>query len=249
MERIAIISDIHGNLPALEAVLDDIKEKEISRIICLGDMIGKGPSSLETLDICRDVSDIVIMGNWEKFVSNNPNPGDINWINELGQDRLEYIKNLPESIGFYLSGKYIRLFHAHPHNVFKRVFSNSKLEERLEMFDIPKISRVDNVNCESDIVGYGDIHGAFIDTLIGGKTLFNVGSVGNPCDHITMASYVIIEGNYASKVLGNIGIQLCRVNYNIEKATMDAKDSNIPFKKEYIKELQTAIYCNERKKN
>ena len=45
MDYIAIISDLHGNLPALEAVLRDIKRRHISRIFCLGDLIGKGPHS------------------------------------------------------------------------------------------------------------------------------------------------------------------------------------------------------------
>lgn len=42
MDKIAVISDIHGNLPALEAVLADIQQRDIHRIICLGDLVGKG---------------------------------------------------------------------------------------------------------------------------------------------------------------------------------------------------------------
>lgn len=49
MERIAVISDIHGNLPALEAVLKDIKKQNIERIYCLGDLAGKGPSPAEVV--------------------------------------------------------------------------------------------------------------------------------------------------------------------------------------------------------
>lgn len=53
INRIAIISDIHGNVPALNAVLEDIKRRNIKRIFCLGDLAGKGPSSAEAVDLVR----------------------------------------------------------------------------------------------------------------------------------------------------------------------------------------------------
>ena len=49
MDNIAIFSDIHGNIPALEAVLEDIEKRAISTIYCLGDFIGKGPNPNETI--------------------------------------------------------------------------------------------------------------------------------------------------------------------------------------------------------
>ncbi len=52
MDRIAIISDLHGNLPALEATLADIRQREIGRILCLGDLVGKGPHSEVAVDRC-----------------------------------------------------------------------------------------------------------------------------------------------------------------------------------------------------
>ena len=63
--RTAIISDIHGNLPALKAVLEDINKRKIDKTICIGDIIGKGPSSKETIDICRKSCDFIVCGNWE----------------------------------------------------------------------------------------------------------------------------------------------------------------------------------------
>ena len=53
MDRIALISDIHGNIPALKATLCDIKRRGIQRVFCLGDLVGKGPSSDQVVDICR----------------------------------------------------------------------------------------------------------------------------------------------------------------------------------------------------
>ncbi len=54
MDKIAVISDIHGNLPALEAVLADIQQRDIHRIICLGDLVGKGPDSSKAIDIIKE---------------------------------------------------------------------------------------------------------------------------------------------------------------------------------------------------
>ena len=65
MEKIAIISDIHGNLPALEAVLLDIERRGIKRIICLGDLVGKGPDSAAVVDRIKEVCESVVQGNWD----------------------------------------------------------------------------------------------------------------------------------------------------------------------------------------
>ncbi|MCP4179694.1 MAG: metallophosphoesterase [bacterium] len=54
MKKIAIISDIHGNIPALESVLEDIKKRNIDSIFCLGDLAGKGPSAAEAVDLVKD---------------------------------------------------------------------------------------------------------------------------------------------------------------------------------------------------
>lgn len=115
LDRIAIISDIHGNTPALNAVLDDIKEKKVSKIICLGDLAGKGPNPAEVVDIIRRECNEVLMGNWDMMISKESDYEMVKWARErLGLERLEYLKNLPFSIDFYISGKLIRLFHASP---------------------------------------------------------------------------------------------------------------------------------------
>ena len=65
LERIAVIADVHGNIPALEAVLKDIEQRGIKRIICLGDTIGKGPNPDIAVDKVRQNCEALIMGNWE----------------------------------------------------------------------------------------------------------------------------------------------------------------------------------------
>jgi hypothetical protein len=109
------------------------------------------------------------------------------------------------------------------------------MDEKMKLFESPS-----ELKKNSDIVGYGDIHGAFIDNFKG-KSLFNVGSVGNPLE-IPQASYAIIEGHYQSGKSSPILTSLVRVPYDIEKSIADASATDMPKKIEYIKELKTAIY-------
>ena len=237
MNKIAVISDIHGNLPALEAVLNDIKSKNIDRIICLGDLAGKGPSSSEAVDIIKNQCELVIKGNWDHYMTDETidSPAICWHKRKLGEDRLKYLEELPLYGEFYMSGKLVRLCHASPNDLFHRTHLSTAREERLRLF-MPTIS-LDKV---ADIIGYGDIHGAHVENF-DGKTIFNAGSVGNPLE-ITQASYAILEGVYNSKELSSITISLVRVPYDIERAIRHAHESGMPDKDEYINELRTAKY-------
>lgn len=242
MDNIAIISDIHGNIPALEAVLEDISNRGMKRIFCLGDLIGKGPFPEKAVDIIKKSCEHVVKGNWDKFITEGKS-FDIEvglWnINKLGTERVDYLRRLPLFIEFYMSGKLVRLFHASSDDVFKRVQPSALMEEKLTLFKAPILSG-DYGNVDSDVVGYGDIHNAYAQNFRG-KAIFNVGSVGNPLD-IPQASYAIIEGMYGNKQLSTISTNLVRVPYNIEKAVREAQGENMPELNEYINELRTARY-------
>ena len=68
MDRIALISDVHGNLTALEAVLADIDARGITRILNLGDYVGKGPRGADVIELCQDRCEVNIRGNWDDFI-------------------------------------------------------------------------------------------------------------------------------------------------------------------------------------
>ncbi|WP_088228363.1 metallophosphoesterase family protein [Desulfosporosinus sp. FKB] len=236
MDRIAIISDIHGNMPALEAVLADIRNKNIQSIYCLGDLAGKGPNPAEAVDTIRENCEVVIKGNWDHFLTEHKGREVLTWHqSRLGAERLKYLRDLPMYKEFYISGKLLRLCHASPNDLFHRVYLSTKRQERLKLFEATP-----TLDIEADVVGYGDIHGAHIDHFAG-KTIFNVGSVGNPLD-ITQASYGIIEGILNGKHPSSFSIALVRVPYDIDLAVNQAGLTDMPEKQEYIQELRTGIY-------
>ena len=236
MDKIAIISDIHGNIPALEAVLKDIESRGISRIICLGDIAGKGPDSALAVDRIKECCEAVVMGNWDYLIAGAEEHEILTWHrNILGEDRLKYMRALPLYTEVSMSGRLIRLCHASVKDVFYRIRATDSYEHKLKLFQAPQ----DELR-ESDVLGYGDIHQAYVDNF-SGKTIFNVGSVGNPLE-ITQSSYGIIEGQCGSKVLSSFSISLIRVPYDIDKAIDMASNSGMPTLQEYIKELRTAEY-------
>jgi len=244
--KIAVISDVHANLPALEATMDDINKRKADKIICLGDLIGKGPSSKQTIDICKNNCYIVIQGNWDDgiFSANEEIKQNMKsdfternrwYIADAGQENVAYLGSLPHSAEMMLSNKLIRFFHAHPIN-FNRYFEHSPIEQRLELFGFNENSCIKQ---KSDVAIYADIHTAYMQS-IDKRILLNVGSVGNPLD-ITQASYVMLEGSEVKKD-SPLNIQFIRVPYDIQKAVKMARESDMPDIEGYVEEITTARY-------
>jgi protein phosphatase len=239
-DRIAIISDVHGNLTALEAVLRHIRADGITRIFNLGDLVGKGPRSAEAVDICREVCEVVVQGNWDADVAGgpeDPSPSILWHRAQLGSDRLAYLAALPVTHDLLLSGRRLRLFHASQIGVFHRVREADGRAVHRAMFE--------NTDFTGDgpapqIVGYGDIHWVW-STTFEGLTLFNAGSVGNPLD-MPLATYCVIEGDEGSTAAAPWSIRFVRLPYDIEGEIAVAMASGMPDTDYYANELRTAKY-------
>ena len=262
MDKIAIISDIHGNITALEAVLEDIQKRKIKRIISLGDCVMKCTHPDLVIDRVRKECEVNILGNGDYAISRPEVKGKGYWTREkIGEERAEWLYNLPKMYEFYMSGHLIRLFHASPESldkIYNPMFKNEELRKELihekpeELFANTKFIGKSKSDPEPDIVGYGHLHTPFV-VRFGNKTLFNPGSVGIPIEMLnkeirdknnkfsTMASYIIIEGEFNSKKLEEISLQLVRLTYNIEKEIKDLETSNMPNKELIIHNLKTAI--------
>jgi predicted phosphodiesterase len=246
LERIAVISDVHGNLTALEAVLGDIRARGIERILNLGDYVGKGPQGRAVVDRCREVCEVNIRGNWDDFLPGMPDdagPGMVWWRDELRPDQHAWLLDLPLSHDVLVSGRHIRLFHASATSVHTRVQRRHTPEEFDGMFASTELTGPG----APTMVGYGDVHQAYIK-VHRGRTLFNTGSVGNPIDE-PVPSYVILEGVPDEPEPAPFGLQLVRVPYDVEAEIAVATDLGMPELEPYAVELRTAFYRGWRQPN
>ena len=264
--KIAIISDIHGNLEALRATLDDIEKRKVDKIICLGDIIAKGVHPKECIKLVKENCEIVLQGNCDLHFSTEHKNIDemseqeqrrIKWNQSLIDDEdRKYLLSLPFSYEFYMSGSLVRLFHATPKVNNKAILNVDSIETKYEMF----LSSENTISQEkADVVIYGHIHHPYMDKIYN-RTLINIGSVGNSFDVIrnkekdaniletTKSNYLIIEGEYGSKeYTEDISFQFIKVPYDIEK---ELKDENLNLEKEnYRFELEKGMYRDMTKIN
>lgn len=248
--RLAVISDLHGNLTALEAVLADIDERGIERIVNLGDVIGKGPQGSECIKVSRERCEATVRGNWDTFISDETIElgTDTQWTrDQLTIDDLEWLAALPNTHELLISGKRVRFFHASQVSEFHRVRYSHTFEEFLGMFTNTEFTGGFLGGDQTpDVVGYGDIHGAYLQ-VDEGLTLFNAGSVGNHLD-APSAVYVVLEGVVDSPGPGPFSISFVRVPYDIEAELRIARELGLPDVEAYAVELRDGIYRGNQRR-
>ena len=234
--KIALISDLHGNLPATEAVAKDIARRHVDAIYCLGDLVGKGPSSRETAEWAFAHCDIVLQGNWDEAITSDENPVPVVlWTkSQLGESCVKKIKALPFEHRFTFAGRRVRLIHGRP-LVSDVIYSDSPAEERTALFRTGD-------GYAPEIVGFADIHQPFYQHINPAGILFNTGSVGNPLGGQPFASYVLLEGEM-SETLGPISHTIVQLPYDREEAIRQALACpGLPYLDAYINELRTGQY-------
>ncbi|UYO98119.1 metallophosphatase family protein [Microbacterium sp. M28] len=242
LDRIALISDVHGNMTALEAVLADIAGRGIHRVFNLGDTAGKGPRGEAAVQRCREACEVNVRGNWDDFLPGIPDDPTAQeplrwWHAELSAESLSWLGALPLSHDLLMSGRRIRLFHASAESPHVRVHFHHTPEEFAGMFANTAMT---GDGPEPDVVGYADIHDAYIEST-DRKTLFNVGSVGNPLD-VPQPSYVILEGIADAEHEAPFGIQFIRVPYDVEAEIAVAESVQMPTRDVWAVELRTGVY-------
>ena len=212
----AIISDIHSNLEALQAVLADIKRRKVTEIVCLGDVIGYGPNPGECLDLVQQHTRLCLMGNHDHAVLYEPTNFNVAaeraayWTRRVLEQeadrarrnaRWEYLGSLPIRV----KDDDVLYVHASPRRPINEyifpedVFTNpQKVAANFERLDTPLC-----------FVGHTHQPGVFLDDpyfdpphelqdspyymIDEERAIVNVGSVGQPRDRDPRASYVIIE--------------------------------------------------------
>ena len=262
MEKIAIISDVHGNITALETVISDIEKRGIKKIYCLGDSVIKCANPDKVIDLLREKCEIMILGNCDEIICRpGIEPGRFWSRDKIGEDRAQFIYNSLISYDFYMSGHLIRLFHASPislEHIYNPMYPNNDgryyqkiITNPYDLFKNTDFLGKSENDPIPDVVGFGHLHTPNIYRF-GNKTVFNVGSVGVPNEMLndgeinetskfsTMASYMILEGEYNSKELSSLSFTLVRLPYDIEKEVKYLEQSDMPNKDVIIKTLRTA---------
>lgn len=235
MIKYAIISDIHGNLEALKAVRDDMNEAGVDRVICLGDIISKGPYGHECIEMVKSMCDATVRGNndvrYTKSLDEIAGEPDFDydyfyWTQkQLSGDDIKFLRSLPICCEFMLSGRLVRCFHATPDNPSRSVFNYDDYNSKLELFNKTEFTTENT----ADVVVYGHTHHIGMEKLFG-RLLINAGSVGNSLNIVsdpyynalrtsefTQAEYVIISGE-DGEANGDVKVEFRTVNYDKDKA-------------------------------
>lgn len=240
VERIAVLSDVHGNLTAFDAVLADVDRRGITTVLNLGDVAGKGPRGSAAVARSRERCAVTVRGNWDDFLPRPRPDRDVAsqwWYDELSAEDRAWLLDLPLVHDRVLSGRRVRFFHASAESVYTRVRRVHTPEEFTGMFAATELT---GPGPTPDVVVYGDIHDAYVVTQEN-RTLVNVGSAGNPLDE-PVPSYVVLEGVPDGTRADPFAIQVVRVPYDVEAEIEVARALGMPALEAYAIELRTAVF-------
>lgn len=212
--RYAVFSDIHGNLEALEAVVDALKKEKVERYFCAGDIVGYASDPKPCIRIIREINCLTVCGNHDRAVADLIDYSglavyacaSIDWTKtQLDDSDKDYLKGLP----LKYEDEEITLVHG----------SLERPEEFNYIFGSADASRTLGL-CRSKICFIGHTHSPakFTD---GGKRLVNVGSVGQPRDHDPRAAYCVYDIDKGTS-------EIKRIKYDVRKAMNKILDAGLP---------------------
>jgi putative phosphoesterase len=204
--RVAIVSDIHGNLVALDAVLADLERVAPDVVAHGGDLAFRGPRPAECVDRVRELAWPGVMGNMDQALQTHPAEPLVGWARErIGDDRNAWLQGLPMD-WHHEDG--IALVHAVPGDLWQAVQPDTDDAELRAIFG-PLGARV---------AVYCHIHQPFVRT-IGDLTVANTGSIGLPFDGDPRASYLLVEDGRVTNR---------RVTFDVERAVAEVLASGLP---------------------
>jgi len=229
--KIAFIGDLHGNYIATQALEKELRRHQVHEIYFLGDAVGKGPQNVQTCDWVRANCKVCIGGNWDYGIGGKEFAEDGYFWNQLGPERMEWLRTLTSETDCWISGTHFRLFHGRP--VTPLISVQADKEVFADAF------RAGGVKYDGII--FADSHRPFVRTLNDGYAL-NTGSVGNSMG-VPKAHALIIDGEMGSQTDAPMTMTILSVPYDNEAAAEIARqDENLPHRDSFIKEVLTGIY-------
>lgn len=250
MTKIALLSDIHGNTTALEAVLEDSKRAGVEEYWLLGDVLMPGTGRRHLLNLLEELPITVqILGNWEDSLWRamkgmlDPSRASHRYLmrhcqyilEEIRPEEIEAMQSLPMQMHREVSGLRVGITHHLPDKNWGR--------ELIHIGDQKDFDRlVTNPPC--DIAVYGHIHQQFFRYGSGGELILNPGSIGQPfflqanLRKDLRAMYAILE--FDDRGLKDVDFR--RVTYDIERELQLAKDLKLPYFQVYYESLVNGIH-------
>ena len=250
MTKIALLSDIHGNTTALEAVLEDAKRAGVEEYWLLGDVLMPGTGRRHLLNLLEELPITVqILGNWEDSLWRamkgmlDPSRASHRYLmrhcqyilEEIRPEEIEAMQSLPMQVHRKVSGLRLGITHHLPDKNWGR--------ELIHIGDQKDFDRlVTNPPC--DIAVYGHIHQQFFRYGSGGELILNPGSIGQPfflqanLRKDLRAMYAILEFDES----GLKDVDFRRVSYDIEKELQLAKDLKLPYFQVYYESLVNGVH-------
>jgi predicted phosphodiesterase len=222
--RIAIVSDIHGNLTALEAVVNDVEAARPDLVLQGGDLVMMGPRPAEVVDLIRELGWAGVVGNTDEALwrpeqrpeleGQMPKLGPLLEIvfeqyvpatrELLGEERLAWLRELPAE---HREGE-LALLHAAPGDLWRAPLPEASDDELAGVYR----------DLGARMVVYGHIHRPYVRELEG-LTVANSGAVGMPFDGDRRASYLLIDDG---------AVEVRRVEYDLERELAVLADSGYP---------------------
>ncbi|MDQ2052208.1 metallophosphoesterase family protein [Natronolimnohabitans sp. A-GB9] len=211
--EVALLSDIHANLPALEAVLDDCPP--VDEVVCAGDIVGYNPWPAECVKRVREIAAVTVQGNHdraietpEQYAGNPMAKAGLEYAEaELSDDQLTWLDSLPPRTAF--AGDRFQLVHSHP--------DPEEVGTYVLPMDFPKMRPYLDGH-EGIVLGHTHVqHKATID----GRVIVNPGSIGQPRDGNPTAAYAILDTEAND-------VELRRVEYDVNAVISKIEALDLP---------------------
>jgi putative phosphoesterase len=225
---VAVITDIHGNLPALQAALARIEELGIERVFCGGDLVGYGPHPNEVCALIAQREIPAIYGNYDYAIARDledcgcayVTPHDrelgqrsVDWtLTHTSQDSKDFMRGLPFDLRFPVGGVGVHLVHGSPRKVNEYLFEDKpvSLYERLAA-------------AESDpVLVFGHTHKPWAHEY-GGVLFVNCGSVGKPKDSDPRGAFAVLRADN-----GSVEVTIERVEYDTDAVAAELREAGLP---------------------
>ena len=227
-ERVAVITDVHANLPALEAALARVEELGIETIYCGGDLAGYGPHPNEVCALVQGRAIPTIYGNYDYAIGRDLedcgcayiDPHDraigqlsVDWtLANTSREAKAFMHDLPFDLRFALGGKQVRLLHGSPRKV------NEYLFEYKPARTFERIAAL----AECDLLVFGHTHKPWVHEY-GGVLFVNCGAVGKPKDGDPRGAFAVLDTSR-----GEVQVTIERVEYDALAVAREMRAVGLP---------------------